>query len=475
MVSGRLMSPLAAMALLAGCLALPSNLAPAAVVPAVKAASAALPYSAALNAIVDSNSGEGEPSLGVTPNGTLFTDGIAQGTLGVYESKDGGRTWKNLGSPIAPFPNDDPDLAVGSDGAVWADALSLACATVSVSRDTGATWSRPNPAACDPPAGDRQYVIPTKGGEAFIYTHPYFQMVAQTKDYGATWTPSRDPIADGVRTSNPTGGSGWGGGGFWNAKTGSVFITFTWNESSTGVTGKSWPAFAVTRDDGATWQLNVLPGDGGAGVGLGLVTGAADRDGNVYLTWAEAQGKGDDMAVLLVVSHDDGRTWSKPIRVDQGNESKVFPVVTAGAPGSVAIAYYEANEHGYPAHLDSKAMWNVTLAWTTDAMSGANLTFHYGRLSNHTLRQGPICPDGTTCTRNRDLLDYFALKTMPDGRVASVWTSTSDVPGKLVNVFGITQRPILGEIGNPPLSQGVAGSVVPLANDGLPAPVPESP
>jgi hypothetical protein len=41
-------------------------------------------------------------------------------------------------------------------------------------------------------------------------------------------------------------------------------------------------------------------------------------------------------------------------------------------------------------------------------------------------------------------LDYFALHALPDGRVGGVWTSTENVPGKTVNVYGVTEKPILG-------------------------------
>ncbi|MHB8585081.1 MAG: sialidase family protein [Thermoplasmatota archaeon] len=409
---------------------------------------------AAFNAVIDADGGQGEPSMGVAPNGALFTNGggSTQG-MPVYRSPDGGRTWKEIADPIAPFPNLDPDLAVSADGVVWADALSLACTTTSVSRDGGATWSQANPASCMPPGGDRQYLVPMKPGEALLYSHSVptaFQGVAKTTDYGATWTPAGYAHTPLQAAMGNLSTSGWGGGGFWDQKTGSVFLTFTTNDfritdETSSAPANTWhPSAAVTRDEGASFSLITLPNAGGQSVGLSLITGAADRAGNVYLTWAEAHGKdGQDMRIYAAGSRDDGKTWTKPIRVDDTNMSKEMPVITAGDDGRVAIAYYEADEHGDPTNVSRQATWNVTLAWTSDFFG--NATFDHGQLSTHILRRGGLCGGGDGCSRDRQLLDYFALKALPDGRVASVWASTEDVPGRVVNVVGVSSLNIVGE------------------------------
>lgn len=393
--------------------------------------------------VVDPEGGQGEPSLGVAPDGTLYTNGPARQnnvrTGGVYRSLDGGASWERVATPTLT-PDFDPDLAVDVDGTIWFDTLWLGCSSAASSRDGGETWTS-SPLACVPPAGDRQYIIPTRGGTAYIYAHSlptFYQMVAKTEDYGRTWVPLGS--AEGVGHHLLLGkGSGWGGGGFWNPVTDSVFFTYSWFD------GDKWfPAASVTRDGGKTWEVVKATTAGGASVGLSLVVGAADDAGNVYLAWAESLQDGKDMAVFFASSTDDGRTWSAPKRVDDGTGSKVFPAITARAPGRVAIAYYESDEAAYPASVTKDAAWNVTLAWTTDALADAPL-FERGALSNQTARHGAICPDGAGCSSDRQFLDYFALKTMPDGRVASVWTSTDAVEGKTVNVFGATDLALLAE------------------------------
>ena len=41
-------------------------------------------------------------------------------------------------------------------------------------------------------------------------------------------------------------------------------------------------------------------------------------------------------------------------------------------------------------------------------------TFQHANLSTGSARTGPICPDGTSCQGNRQLLDYFALHASPE-------------------------------------------------------------
>lgn len=392
--------------------------------------------------VIDPEGGRGEPSLGVAPDGTLYANGPGRNAAGlnsgsVYRSADGGASWEKIATPTLT-PDFDPDLAVDVDGTIWFDTLWLGCSSAASSRDGGETWTT-SVLACSPPAGDRQYLIPTKGGTAYIYAHSlptFYQSVAKTTDYGATWVPLGS--AEGVgHHLLLTEGSGWGGGGFWNPVTDSVFLTYSW------FSGDQWfPAASVTRDGGLTWEVVKVEGMGGDGVGLSLVVGAADEAGNVYLAWAESHEDGKDMAVYLSASMDDGRTWGKPVRVDDGTGSKVFPAIAAGAPGKVAVAYYESDEDAYPADVKDGSAWNVTLAWTGEALSPVP-TWTRGTLSNSTARHGPICPDGTGCQGDREFLDYFALKAFPDGRVASVWTSTDDVEGETVNVFGATDAILL--------------------------------
>ncbi|HWG91650.1 MAG TPA: sialidase family protein [Candidatus Thermoplasmatota archaeon] len=400
--------------------------------------------------IVDPAGGLGEPSLGVTPSGVLFTNGgSAADPMIVYRSRDNGTTWENIGFAPELIPNLDPDLAVDVDGTVWANVLYVGCNAVAVSRDEGETWTM-NPAVCNGPVGDRQYVIPTKGGTAYLYYHQlptFYQTGMKTTDYGLTWVPT-GPMEFPDHHLLVNGGSGWGGGGFWNPVTDSVFATYTWNTAGVvdvllgGDGGVRVPAFSVTRNGGLTWEVGLVTTEPwGNALGLGLVVGAADDAGNVYVAWGE--NLEDETRIFMAASKDDGKTWNAPVRVDDGtNGSRVFPAIAAGADGKVAIAYYETATPGHPYEVGEEAVWNVTLAWTANATDEAPV-FERATLSKAPARVGAICPNGAGCDSDREFLDYFALKRIPDGRVGAVWTSTEDVKGKTVNVYGASDLAVL--------------------------------
>ena len=385
-------------------------------------------------AVIDPEGGHGEPSFGAARDGTLYANGLGGRGGGVYRSVDSGATWERIATPIEPMDNFDPDLAVDVDGTVWFSALWIGCTSVAMSRDAGETWTA-NPAACNAPVSDRQYVVPTSGGTAYLYSHQlptFWQMAAKTTDFGATWIPTApvEPVTNTLLTES----SGWGGGGFWNEAKDSVWFTWAWNG------GDGWsPGYAVTRDGGASWETGQLPSMGGDGLGLSLVVGAADEAGNVYLAWGETAGEGT--AIYLAASADDGATWTDPMRVDNATGSKVFPAITAGAPGKVAVAFYESADEAYPD--DVAGSWNVTLAWTSDAFA-AEPTFERGTLSPSPVKEGGICISGTTCTSDREFADYFQIHVLPDGRVGAIYNSLLEVEGTLVEVYASTAEAILG-------------------------------
>jgi hypothetical protein len=381
-----------------------------------------------------------EPSLGVTPEGHLFTD------LGsnVYRSVDGGLSWEFMADPNAPVPNFDPDLAVDADGTVWESRLYIGCAAVASSQDDGETWLS-NPAVCPLAGGDRQYVVPTSGGEAYLYFHQlpsFHQTATKTTDYGLTWIPT-GPVEFPDHFLLANGGSGWGGGGFWNQATGTVFFTFSYSHTggTDSLSGVAGAGYSLTRDGGLTWTAGQAAQLDGRQLGLGLVTGAADEAGNVYLTWGEALADdGGDVAIYVVASQDDGATWGEKVRMDDGTGSHVFPVVVAGAAGKVAVAYYEGSEDTFPDDMDGT--WNVTLAWTPDFFG--NGTVLRGQLTSTPVKEGPICISGTTCTGDREFADYFDAVRMPDGRVGVTYNLLEGGDGDLRNGFALTAADLLG-------------------------------
>lgn len=399
----------------------------------------ALPPSLArVVSVLSEGGGHGEPSFGAAPDGTLFANGPGGRGGAVFRSTDNGTSWEQVATPVEPMPNFDPDLAVDKDGTVWFSSLWIGCTSVAVSRDLGETWSF-NPVACNAPVSDRQYVIPTQGGEAYLYSHQlptFYQMAAKTTDYGQTWVPT-GPVELPDHFLLVNGGSGWGGGGFWNEATGSVFLTFTWSDGAAG----AWaPGYAVTRDGGLTWDIGTAKAMGGRQLGLGLVVGAADEAGNAYLAWGEDHD--GDTRIYMAVSSDDGATFGEPIQLDALPGSAVFPAITAGPAGQVAVAFYETPAVGFPDDVGEDALWNVTLVWTKDALA-ASPVLERGNLTASPVKKGSICTSGAGCSGDREFLDYFQIHRLPDGRVGALYNSMLAVEGKLVEVYAATDAAIL--------------------------------
>ncbi|HUR61640.1 MAG TPA: sialidase family protein [Candidatus Thermoplasmatota archaeon] len=398
-----------------------------------------LPFASHHGLITDGD-GSGEPSMGVSPGGVLFTDVGSD----VHVSRDNGTTWKNTGDHQPGIPNLDPDLAVGIDGTVWESRDYVGCVGVAVSRDLGATWTA-NPLVCPGTALDRQYVVPTREGTAYLYAHQIGsqqQLASKTTDYGATWLPLPPPEGVG-HAYFANGGSGWGGGGFWDPVHDSVYFTYNYVEGkpSIFVDSTAHPAFSVSHDGGQSWRLGFAGDLTGQQLGLGLVTGAVDDAGNVYLTWGEASGSSNEkVAIYVAASRDDGATWTPKVRVDAGTGSKVFPIMAAGQPGRAAVAYYEGSKEAFPDAMDG--VWNVTLAWTEDFFA-ANASWQHGTLEAG-VKKGPICISGTVCQGDREFADYFDVVRMPDGRVAATYNVLKPGSSSVRNGFAITSEPLLG-------------------------------
>ncbi len=117
---------------------------------------------------------------------------------------------------------------------------------------------------------------------------------------------------------------------------------------------------------------------------------ATDRLGHEYGVWS------DGHHVWETHSTDGGATWSPPDRVDVGPGTAILPVVVAGGPGRVAVAYYKTPYENGDADASTfpvSAVWWVSVAENTSALgthvfseSRATSAVHYGA--------GPTLPLG---------------------------------------------------------------------------------
>lgn len=153
---------------------------------------------------------------------------------------------------------------------------------------------------------------------------------------------------------------------------------------------------------------------------------AIDTAGNLYATWSQypldssgsVAGPG---RILMSVSTDGARTWSRPVVVSQpGINEAVMPWVTAGDPGRVGIAYYAADDTrdgNVGPDASNGAVWNLFYSWSVNAL-GAAPTFVQDQVNEpgHPIKYGDISTGGLGGAEDRSLGDFFQVHTGPQGQ-----------------------------------------------------------
>jgi photosystem II stability/assembly factor-like uncharacterized protein len=345
----------------------------------------------------------GEPSLAIDAKGAFYVN--PPGTL--VKSSDGGKTWWNLPYPV-PYSGDS-QVIVDPDGRLYvADLLGgnfglggpCTCSTsVYASTDDGATWTGTSLAGYTP-FNDRPWVASVGGGVAYVWYN--FQplssanrhLMAKTTDGGKTWVP-----LPGFEDS------GWNSFLFADQKDGTIYAV---KPTGSGV------AIQASTDGGQSFTSHAVA-ETGSNPNNGPVSGATDDAGAVYVAWSnEESGR---WSVRMASSSDKGATWSQPAVVSTMNGTQIFPWIAAGADGKVVVAWYGADQDGDENTLPASTQWHVYAAQSLDARA-SNPTFSTVLVSPEPIHAGAICTNGSACTGNRGLLDFFMVQITPDGRAA---------------------------------------------------------
>ena len=162
-----------------------------------------------------------------------------------------------------------------------------------------------------------------------------------------------------------------------------------------------------------------------------------DARGNLYAVWVT-----NGVLYLSVSPIDDPRNapstgrpatfWTPKVRVSPPSVgSAVFPAVTAGDPGRIAIAYMGSEDcSGVSDNCANAAHWNTYVAIVTDALglarAGSTTTVVTGKANHRIVHRGQVCTSGTTCTGDRSLLDMLDLGFDQDGRVGVVFMDNNN-------------------------------------------------
>lgn len=306
----------------------------------------------------------GEPTLGVSSNGTLFYVGLTgaggPGLLPhsiVQRSRDGGASWKQLDPLIKGVSNDtvtaDPYLYIDprTDRLFNVDFVGP-CSVISRSDDEGehfktslvcnhadhqSLFAGPPPANGARPQGypNLVYYCALDGGVTVVST---FTACSRSLDGGRTWHRTRN-----APYRNDGTGSG-GALGLEGACTGTV------SHGRVDRHGVIYlprgfcdqPYLAISRDEGERWTRTKVSNLGvatGTSAGLGLQQHesrvAIDRNGVVYYLWMAL-----DRLPYLAISRDGGRSFGRPLMVAAPGVNESWnPSIEVGDPGRIAISY----------------------------------------------------------------------------------------------------------------------------------------
>ena len=313
------------------------------------------------------------------PNLTLLDDGTIIATIhnqpahlkrpadvDCWASADGGRTWAKRGTPS---PRDTPKVARGNVAAGvagngdlivissgWSDPESKTRGTllplrVSRSADGGRTWSVDDKAFSEAwPESARSKISPEG------YLVPFGDILAGEDGKLRVALYGSNPGSTFV-FSSPDDGKTWGEPAILNPKA-------VIHEPAIFHLGKGqWLAAARlngldiyrSNDDARTWSLEQKLT--GPGQHPGHVTRL--RNGRLLLTYGNRQ---VPQGVDVRFSDDEGKTWSKPIRVMHFEGDGGYPSSVQLPDGQVVTAYYAQRIESHNQYHMGVVIWDATLS-----------------------------------------------------------------------------------------------------------------
>lgn len=367
-------------------------------------------------------SADGEPSSRTDKFGNHYVAGIRGVPAGIdlwyFDLRPNSPTYDPYmrnpiyrGQPDAFSPTDalqvgndgggDVDLAVGMDGSGPNNVPTLAMSSLVVgnistqrSQDLGNSFTKnvAGNVTGGVPVDDRQWHA--FYGKDVVYMfyrtfNPAYSMIQRSTDGGLTYGPART-----------AGAIGQAGAIDVDQNDGTVYISGSTGQVAVGIpdptTGEplQYTVYQATNDP--------------AGVANLFFVIKVGPDGTVYGAYS------NNKHVYLIHSKDKGKTWSQPVRVDDGKVTtySVFPALAAGPiPNSVAVAWY-----GSPNPNDDTKLptWRVFMAQSFNATDDTP-TFRQAFVSDHVIHGENISFGGTLGNANRNLLDYFQISFDPLG------------------------------------------------------------
>ncbi|MGN6474625.1 MAG: hypothetical protein ACTHK4_13390, partial [Mycobacteriales bacterium] len=422
--------------------------------------------------VVDEQRNGFEPDVLIDSKDRYYTsvpNGSSQGTSFVWTSSDHAKTFRLVpgsvlhGKPATCTGGGDTELQLDADDNLFlSDLQNLTNLSNSVTTNQGRTWRTSCVGAVNTPVdrmwyavqgalGDPNFAIYEEYDAVASSTSAENQLVEEVSSDGLVFVPVTNPdfahcLGGGV-VNCVTNDEGIAGNQF-VLPNGEVVIGH--NSADGNLAQVTYGTPVLQRTNGvitaaaAKWHTVTLnrslcpdqpgkaPGICGAAM---FVTVAHDSANNIYASFASARknADGDQIGpynVYVAISKNGGKTFGKPIQVSRGG-SNAFSWVTAGSKGRVAMGWYHANEsregkNGYVFDDLHHAEFSVQVGQSINALSD-HPTFKVSTVSEHPIKYGPICTQGTACLisgGDRSLGDF--LEVSHDARGAMVFAYVDD-------------------------------------------------
>jgi len=375
----------------------------------------------------------GEPDIVIDNHGGVYVSGPGGSTTQIswfWKSTDQGLQWHIIGCPDKSNCQNgggDTEITIANNRDVFgSDLQTLACNSAIRSLDEGQTFTTSE--ACFP-GTDRQWMGIYDPNSSSTGRRIYLAANGQTQgcyclvstDNGVTYLPP-DPVNNPTAVVDSANGSGCIGRFAVDPNNGDIFAP--------GDGGRTF----VSTDGAVTWTAR---GSNGA-QGNFFAPIQIDTAGNLWQAWTEGS------AAFLSYSLDRGASWHSKIQVSTGPGSPigaspdlrqmVFPWLTVGDPGRVAVVFYGTtdtqNDPTVPALGGPNAVWQVYTTFSTNALA-ASPTFTQVQATEHAMHRGAVClggfPGCLTANSDRSLADFFAVDKDPQGRIYIAYNENSDL------------------------------------------------